>query len=232
MMDKNLKDICSKLNKELGSSGLVKLTWGNVSIISENGELMYIKPSGVPFDDIDSSCSSVVRLDGGQNLGGLKPSVDAPIHLALYRRSPDIRSIIHTHSSYATAWAQSGCSIPILGTTHADYFPDLIPLVPVPIFSDLKGYEETLGSAVVDSLTKNGLSPIKVGGILLEAHGVLCFSDKFLDIVEKAVVLEEIAKIAFLTLAIKKDINIGANTKDLFSRHYERKNGINKYYGQ
>lgn len=232
MTDKNLKDICSKLNKELGKSGLVKLTWGNVSVLSENGELMYIKPSGVPFHEIDASCISVIRLGDGQILGGLKPSVDAPIHLSLYRRSPDVRSIIHTHSSYATAWAQSGCSIPILGTTHADYFPDLIPLVPVPRFSDLNGYEETLGSAVVDSLIKSGLSPIKVGGVLLESHGVLCFSDKISDIVEKAVVLEEIAKIAYLTLAINKNTTIGASIKELFSKHYERKHGINKYYGQ
>lgn len=232
MTDKNLKDVCSELNKELGASGLVKFTWGNVSVLGENGDVMYIKPSGVPFDEIDQSRIAVVSLDDGSHLEGLKPSVDAPIHLSLYRRSPEIKSIIHTHSSYATAWAQSGSSIPILGTTHADYFPDLIPLVPVPIFSDLSGYEETLGSAVIDCLFQSGWTPLGVGGVLLEAHGVLCFSDKVSDIVEKAVVLEEVAKIAYLTLAIKKNVIIGTNTKELFSKHYERKHGINKYYGQ
>lgn len=232
MITTNYRKLCCTLNKNLGVSGLVKLTWGNVSLLSPCRKLMYIKPSGVSYSEINTSKIAVVRLEDGCHLDGLKPSVDTGIHLSIYRYFPSIKSIIHTHSIYATAWAQSGIEIPILGTTHADYFPGPIPVIPVSNLKNLKRYEDGLGVAISKVLSQKKTTLDDIGAVLLQSHGALCFSNNYENILEKAIVLEELSKMAYLTLSINKNITLNPNIYTLFKKHYQRKNGVNKYYGQ
>ena len=223
---------CLYLNKSIKENNLVKLTWGNASVKSEDSKYVAIKPSGVNFYDLNFSHISILELFTAKHLEGLQPSVDTPLHLEIYKSFPEINSVIHTHSKYATSWAQANLSIPILGTTHADYFLGSIPLARNLEEKELNNYEENIGRSVVEFYQSNKINPLNMPAILLPGHGVLCFSDNTKRTLEAAIVVEEIAEIAFNTIMLNPEIVNSKFYSVLFEKHYERKNGINKYYGQ
>jgi len=230
-MNKEIED-CLALNKSLKENNLVKLTWGNASVLSEDGKTIVIKPSGVNFSDLTYSQLCIVDLYGGRLISGMKPSVDTAIHLEIYKAFPEIKSIIHSHSKFATSWAQALEPIPILGTTHADYFlGDILVARQLEEF-ELDEYEKNLGQSVVDFFQSNKINPLNIPAILLPGHGVMVFSDSPKRTLECAIVLEEIAEMAYYTKSINPNLKQSKFSKDLYTKHFERKNGINKYYGQ
>ncbi|MAH49636.1 L-ribulose-5-phosphate 4-epimerase [Candidatus Pacearchaeota archaeon] len=222
---------CVRLNKEIKSCGLVKLTWGNVSL--REGHKMLIKPSGVPFNILSPEDIAVVDVETGEHLEGKKPSVDTDIHLELYRGFGEIKSIIHTHSKYATAWAQAEKSIPCIGTTHADYFSGPIPvMVNLKDYEIKENYEKNIGKSVVQYFIGNKQSPLEKGAVLLPKHGVLAFGKTGATALENAIVLEEVAELATLSYTINSELKLEEEHRVLFEKHYKRKHGENKYYGQ
>ena len=222
-------DECLYLNQNLVKKNLVKLTWGNASVLTEDLKSIIIKPSGVPFDQLTKNNLSVIDLHSGHNVNGLKESVDTPIHLEMYRNIKGLKSIIHTHSKFATAWAQAQCSIPILGTTHADYFSSDIPVLDNLKNDELVDYEHNLGKQIVNSY-KSRLNSLENSAILIPGHGSVVFTDSVEKTLECAIVLEEIAELAYYTVNIPGCNN--KSNKNLFQKHYQRKNSINRYYGQ
>ena len=230
-MNKEIED-CLTLNKSLKEHNLVKLTWGNASVLSEDGKSIVIKPSGVNFSELTYSQLCIVDLYSGRLISGMKPSVDTAIHLEIYKAFPEIKSIIHSHSKFATSWAQALEPIPILGTTHADYFLGDVPVARQLEEFELDEYEKNLGQSVVDFFQKNKINPLNIPAILLPGHGVMVFSDSPKRTLECAIVLEEIAEMAYYTKSINPNLKQSKLSKDLYTKHFERKNGINKYYGQ
>lgn len=220
---------CVDLNKKLPQNDLVKLTWGNASIRKDN--LIAIKPSGVPFEKLYPSNISLIEIYSEKLLLGNKPSVDTPIHLELYKSFPEIGSIIHTHSTYATSWAQSQLEIPCYGTTHADHFIGPVPITRILTKEELeKDYERNIGKVIVEHYKENNIDPLTTPGILLPFHGAVVFGITPEKTLENAIALEEIAKIAINTIHLKKVFN--SDGKELFQKHFERKHGNKKYYGQ
>jgi L-ribulose-5-phosphate 4-epimerase len=230
-MNREIED-CLSLNKSLKENNLVKLTWGNASVLSEDEKSIVIKPSGVNFSDLTYSQLCIVDLYSGRLISGMKPSVDTAIHLEIYKAFPEIKSIIHSHSKFATSWAQALEPIPILGTTHADYFLGDVPVARQLEEFELDEYEKNLGQSVVDFFQKNKINPLNIPAILLPGHGVMVFSDSPKRTLECAIVLEEIAEMAYYTKSINPNLKQSKLSKDLYTKHFERKNGINKYYGQ
>lgn len=231
MMLKEIED-CLFLNKALKENNLVKLTWGNASVLTEDGRHVIIKPSGVDFAQIKYSDLCIIELYTGKLISGIKPSVDTAIHLEIYKAFPEIKSIIHSHSKFATSWAQALKSIPILGTTHADYFLSDIPIARQLEKYELDDYEKNLGVSVVEHFQKHKVNPLNIPSILLPGHGVMVFSDSTKRTLECAIVLEEIAEMAYYTISINPSIERSELSETLYEKHFERKNGINKYYGQ
>lgn len=230
-MNREIED-CLALNKSLKENNLVKLTWGNASVLSEDGKSIVIKPSGVNFSELTYSQLCIVDLYSGRLISGMKPSVDTAIHLEIYKAFPEIKSIIHSHSKFATSWAQALEPIPILGTTHADYFLGDVPVARQLEEFELDEYEKNLGQSVVDFFQSNKINPLNIPAILLPGHGVMVFSDSPKRTLECAIVLEEIAEMAYYTKSINPNLKQSKLSKDLYTKHFERKNGINKYYGQ
>lgn len=231
MMLKEIED-CLYLNKSLKENNLVKLTWGNASVLTADGKHVIIKPSGVDFTKINYSDLCIIELYTGNLISGMKPSVDTQIHLEIYKAFPEIKSIIHSHSKFATSWAQAHKNIPILGTTHADYFISDIPVARQLENNELDEYEKNLGISVVDYFQKHKINPLNIPAILLPSHGVMVFSDSTKRTLECAIVLEEIAEMAYYTLNINPSIKRTKLSEVLYKKHFERKNGINRYYGQ
>lgn len=230
-INKAIED-CLYLNKSIKENNLVKLTWGNASVISEDGKYIAIKPSGVDFEKLSYSDISIIEVYTGKQLSGKKPSVDTAIHLELYKAFPEIKSSIHSHSKFATSWAQSLQPIPILGTTHADYFLSDIPVARQLDEDEFDNYEKNLGQSIVDYYQSEKINPLNIPAILLPGHGVMVFSDSPKRTLECAIVLEEISEMAYYTKMLNKDIQQSELSKKLYTKHFERKNGINKYYGQ
>jgi L-ribulose-5-phosphate 4-epimerase len=222
---------CVELNKALPANGLVKLTWGNASVLSDCGQYMAIKPSGVPFDRLTEVDVSLVRVSDGCLMSGKKPSVDEQIHLQMYRGFGQIRSVIHTHSKFATSWAQANTPIPLLGTTHADYFSDSVAVCDPLADGDLGDYENNLGRTIVRHFRERNLNPLLSPAILIPFHGCLTFSDSPQKALEAAIVLEEVAEMAIYTRLLGVTEPNRAS-EQLFKKHFERKNGKGKYYGQ
>ena len=241
-MLEELKAKVCKANLDLVRHGLVLFTWGNVSAIDRASGLVVIKPSGVSYDDMKPSDMVVVDLEGNVVEGSLRPSSDTPTHLVLYKAFPEVGGIVHTHSTFATAWAQAGRDIPSLGTTHADYFHDDIPctrdMKKLEVFGE---YEKETGVVIVERFRK--LKPMDTPAVLVRNHGPFAWGTDADNAVHNAVVLEEVAKMAFIAMTINKDF-IGANrdpyqadsapsmNKHLIEKHYSRKHGPNAYYGQ
>ena len=230
-MNRAIED-CLLLNRSIKENNLVKLTWGNASVLSEDGKYIAIKPSGIDFSTLSYTDISVIELYTGKQLSGKKPSVDTPIHLEIYKAFPEIKSIIHSHSKFATSWAQAMKPVPILGTTHADYFLDSIPIAKELNIIDLDQYEKSLGQSIVDYFQERKINPLNIPAILLPRHGVMTFSDSPKRTLECAIVLEEIAEMAFYTMSINSQVELNELSEVLYTKHFERKNGINKYYGQ
>jgi L-ribulose-5-phosphate 4-epimerase len=229
MQLKLLKEAVLEANLALPRYGLVTFTWGNVSGIDDNRELMVIKPSGVPYDSLQLEDLVVLDMKGNIVDGRLRPSSDTPTHLALYQAFEGIGGVVHTHSPWATVWAQAGRSIPALGTTHADYFYGDVPCTRPMTEAEIKGaYEFETGNVIVE--TFRTLDPIQVPGVLVNCHAPFAWGKDAHDAIHNAVVLEEVAKIAHRTYSL----NAAITTMDqvLLDRHFLRKHGTGAYYGQ
>lgn len=227
-MNKHLVDTF-RLNKELYLSELQINQFGNASIRIK--DLCYIKPSGADLKKINSKDISVVKIKNGQLISGLKPSVDLNIHLSIYKKFKNINSIIHTHSLYATSWAQSGRPIPCYGTTHADYFPKEIPITnPLNKKSIKKDYEKEIGKSIISKLKKLRLNVNQIPGMLIANHGVVSWASNTKLAMENALAIEFIAKLAFNSEFLNKKAK--KLPIDLHNKHFNRKHGKNSYYGQ
>ena len=227
-MLEELKAKVCKANLELVEHGLVIFTWGNVSAIDRESGLVVIKPSGVSYDNMKPSDMVVVDLDGNIVEGDLNPSSDTPTHLALYRAWPEIGGVVHTHSTYATAWAQAGRDIPNIGTTHADYFHNAIPCTESMTEAEVKGeYELETGNVIIKRF--EGLNPVHTPGVLVKNHGPFSWGKDAFDAVHNAVVMEQVAKMAYIAFGVNPNLTMN---ELLIEKHFNRKHGPNAYYGQ
>ena len=217
-------------NMELHRNHLAPLTWGNVSQVDRSLGVMAIKPSGVPYERLSAEDITVVSLETGERVAGhLNPSSDTPTHLALYRAFPGIGGITHTHSPYATAWAQAGRPLRCLGTTHADCFYGEVPVTRyVSREEAARAYEAETGTVIVEAFA--GRDPVHTPGVLVRGHGPFTWGDSALKSVHNAITLEEVARMNLLTLLL--DGNVPDLPEALQSKHFERKHGPNAYYGQ
>ena len=227
-MLEELKDKVFNANLKLVDYGLVIFTWGNVSGIDREEGLVVIKPSGVSYDMMKTSDMVVVDLDGKVVEGKLKPSSDLPTHLELYRSFEGVGAVVHTHSAWATAWAQAGLGIPCLGTTQADYFYGEIPCTRKMTENEINGdYELQTGRVIAERL--NGIDPTTSPGILVNNHGPFSWGKNPDDAVHNAVVMEEVAKMASRTLILNPNTTM---SQILINKHFFRKHGKDAYYGQ
>lgn len=230
-MLEDLKEKVFKANLDLVKQGLVIFTWGNVSGIDREKGLVVIKPSGVGYDVMKAGDMVVVDLQTGKVVeGDLNPSSDTPTHLVLYRSFPNIRGIVHTHSTYATAWAQAGRDIPNIGTTHADYFYKDIPCTRDMTEAEVKGeYELETGNVIVDTFKTRDINPDHTPAVLVKNHGPFSWGTSPDNAVYNAKVMEQCAKMAFVSFSVNP-----ATTMNnlLVEKHYMRKHGPNAYYGQ
>lgn len=230
-MLEQLKETVFKANLALPKHGLVTFTWGNVSGIDREKGLVVIKPSGVEYFEMRSRDMVVVDLDGNVVEGDLKPSSDTATHLVLYKAFPTIGGIVHTHSTCATSWAQSGRSLPAFGTTHADYFYGEIPCTREMTAEEINGaYELETGNVIVETFNSLNKDPMQVPGVLVHSHAPFIWGKDPHNAVHNAVVLEEIAKMGLNTLALNPDTP--PMDQHLLDRHFLRKHGANAYYGQ
>jgi len=228
-MLRELKEAVLEANLELPRKGLVTYTWGNVSGIDRINNLVVIKPSGVPYEELKLEDLVVVDLEGNQIEGKLNPSSDTPTHLVIYRNFKEVGGIVHTHSRWATIWAQAGKGIPALGTTHADYFYGEIPCTRKMTSEEIEGeYEDQTGNVIIE--TFRGKNPIYVPGALVNNHGPFTWGKDAHEAVHNAVVLEEVAMMAFNTFTLNPKVD--AIDKVLLDKHFMRKHGANSYYGQ
>jgi L-ribulose-5-phosphate 4-epimerase len=230
-----LKKAVYDANMALPAAGLIVLTWGNVSGSLRDEDIMVIKPSGVAYDKLKPDDMVVVRLSDGEVIGGdLKPSSDTPTHLALYRNFPEIGGVCHTHSRFATIFAQTGKSIPPLGTTHADYFYGEIPCTDPMSKSEIENdYEANTGEVIVRKFAE--LDPNNIPAVLVREHGPFTWGSCALKAVENAIVLEEVAFMAWHTLTLSQTLAQNFSQKmdqKLLDKHFLRKHGENAYYGQ
>ena len=224
--------------KRIVDEGLVILTWGNVS--ARENENIYITPSGMSLPDLfnewnqpDSNKVVKVGLDGSVDKSQLKPSVDTDIHLEIYNNFERVGCVIHTHSQYATSFAQAKQSIPCLGTTHADYFYGDIPVVDDLTEDEINNnFEKNIGKKVVDFYSKNAVNYLDMKAVLMPNHGSLVWGESIQEAVENAIVLEEVAKMTYRSLNLINIKNNGEMDKNLLDKHFLRKHGDKKYYGQ
>ena len=230
-MLEELKQQVLEANLLLPKYGLVTFTWGNVSGIERESGLVVIKPSGVAYDGMTAEDMVVVDLDGRVVEGKWKPSSDTPTHVELYKAFPQCGGIVHTHSSYATSWAQAGRDIPCYGTTHADYFYGDIPCLRCLTREEIdEAYERNTGLLIVRELARLGKDPAAVPACLCKNHGPFAWGKDPAEAVHNAVVLEEVAKMAYRCEQINRSVQPAP--QELQDKHYLRKHGANAYYGQ
>ena len=230
-MLEELKEKVFRANLDLVKHNLVIFTWGNVSGIDREKGLVVIKPSGVSYDTMKASDMVVVSLETGEVVeGDLNPSSDTPTHLVLYRAFPELGGIVHTHSTYATAWAQAGKDIPSIGTTHADYFHDSIPCTDGMTEAEVKGdYELETGNVIVKRIQAGNINPVHTPGVLVKNHGPFSWGKDADNAVYNAVVMEQVAKMAFVSFSVNPETTMNPL---LIEKHFSRKHGPNAYYGQ
>jgi L-ribulose-5-phosphate 4-epimerase len=230
MLERLKKDVL-EANLALPEHGLVTFTWGNVSGIDREQNLVVIKPSGVPYSELSIEDLVVVNLEGEIVEGTMRPSSDTPTHLALYRAFPTIGGVVHTHSPWATSWAQAGRPIPALGTTHADYYYGQVPCTREMTQDEIeRAYELETGNVIIETFEKEGLDPVAMPGVLVSGHAPFCWGKNANQAVHNAVVLEEVAKMALQTYQLNQ--NVKPIQQFLLDKHYLRKHGVNAYYGQ
>jgi L-ribulose-5-phosphate 4-epimerase len=227
MLEK-LKNIVCKANLELVGKGLVIHTWGNVSGRDRESGLVVIKPSGVSYDSMNPGDMVVIDLNGKIVEGKFKPSTDAPTHLLIYKNYESVEGVVHTHSSYATSWAQAGRPIPPFGTTHADHFYGEVPVTRLLTKEETEtDYEINTGKIIIERI--GSVDPLIVPSVLVNGHGPFCWGNSAEKAVYNAVALEEIAKMAFYTVLLGKTESI---SQFLLDKHFKRKHGKDSYYGQ
>ena len=225
-----LKENVLKANKALVSYGLVIFTWGNASEIDREKGVVAIKPSGVSYDEMSVEDIVVTDLEGNTVEGKLKPSSDLKTHLELYKRFPKIGGVVHTHSTFATAWAQAGKEVVCSGTTHADYFYGPVPVTEALTVEDTKDYERMSGAVIAEAFKKGSRDYEATPAVLLNGHAPFTWGKDAISAAENAAVLEEVCKTAFITREI-----LGHSPeieKHIADKHYFRKHGSNAYYGQ
>ncbi len=230
-MLEDLKKKVYEANMDLVRHGLVIFTWGNVSGIDRERGLVVIKPSGVDYDTMTPDDMVVVDLHTGEVVeGSLRPSSDTPTHLVLYRAWPEIGGVVHTHSTYATAWAQAGIDLPNIGTTHADYFHNAIPCTADMTEAEVKGqYELETGNVIVNRFRLGAINPVHTPGVLVKNHGPFSWGKDPHEAVHNAVVMEQVAKMAFVAYSVNPRLTMNPL---LVEKHFSRKHGPNAYYGQ
>ena len=230
-MLEQLKKEVYEANMELPRRGLITYTWGNVSGRDAETGLFVIKPSGVDYDKLQPEDMVVVDLNGKVIEGKYKPSSDTPTHIELYKKYPELGGIVHTHSPEATSWAQAGRSIPLYGTTHADYFYGPIPCARSLTKEEIEGeYEKNTGLVIIETFEQNGINPVHTPGVLCCNHGPFTWGKDAAEAVHNAVVLEEVAKMATKTELINPRVQSAPDT--IRDKHFFRKHGENAYYGQ
>ena len=234
-MLEELKESVLQANLELPHRGLVVYTWGNVSGVDRERGLMVIKPSGVSYEAMKASDMVVVSLETGEKVeGALNPSSDTPTHVVLYREFPEAGGIVHTHSRWATTLAQAGRDLPPLGTTHADHFHGAVPCTRAMRREEIEGvpghYEWETGHVIVETFRGRGIDPACVPAALVRSHGPFTWGKNPAKAVENAVVLEELAFMAWHDLALDPDLP--DMPRALLDKHYLRKHGASAYYGQ
>ncbi len=226
-----LKQAVYEANMELPKRGLITYTWGNVSGIDRESGYFVIKPSGVDYDKLKPEDMVIMDLEGNKIEGNYKPSSDTPTHIELYKKYSEIGGVVHTHSPNATAWAQAGKSIPLYGTTHADYFYGSIPCARSLTKEEIEGdYEKNTGIVIIETFEKAGLNPMYTPGVLCTNHGPFTWGKDAAEAVHNAVVLEEVAKMAMSTELINPNVKQAPNM--IRDKHFFRKHGENAYYGQ
>ena len=227
----DLKQIGYEANMQLPNLGLVLFTFGNASVVDREKEVFAIKPSGVPYDVLQPEDMVIVDFDNNIIEGSKRPSSDTKTHALLFRQWTEIGGIVHTHSTYATAWAQTQTDIPILGTTHADHLTVDVPCAP-PMSDELIAgdYEHQTGWQIINEFKQRGFSPAEVEMVLVGNHAPFTWGKTVEKAVYNSAVLEEIARLAYLSCTLRPGVN---RLKDaLIKKHYERKHGANSYYGQ
>lgn len=230
-MLEQLKEEVFQANLELPRQGLIKYTWGNVSAIDREKNLFVIKPSGVDYQTMQAKDMVVCDLDGNVVEGELNPSSDMPTHAVLYRHFSEIGGIVHTHSTWATTWAQAGLDLPAMGTTHADTFYGTVPCARFLTKEEIdQGYEAQTGELIVTTFNERQIQPMEIPGVLLHGHGPFTWGKDASSAVVNAVVLEEVAKMNLFT----RQLNSFAQElpQAILDKHYLRKHGKNAYYGQ
>jgi len=227
-MLEHIKESVYLANRRLKESGLVVLTWGNVSEIDRESGCIIIKPSGVDYSVMTANDMVVVDMEGNVVEGDLKPSSDLPTHIELYKAFPKIGGITHTHSRWATVFSQAGVSIPALGTTHADVFYGTIPVTRKMTEKEIQGqYEKETGKVIVE--TFSAIDPNEIPAVLVHSHGPFIWGKDAMKSVENAITLEEVSMMAYYTLQLNTNAQI---QQALLDKHYLRKHGSNAYYGQ
>ena len=229
-MLKKLKEQVFQANLLLPKHGLVTFTWGNVSGIDREKRLVVIKPSGVPYETMKRDDMVVLELETGKVVDGeLKPSSDTPTHLELYKAFPNIGGIVHTHSRWATSFAQAGRGISALGTTHGDYFYGEIPCTRKMTVEEIQAeYEKETGTVIIETFKDK--NPDAIPGVVVYSHGPFAWGKDAMDAVHNAVVMEEVAFMNIQTMLLNP--NIQPMQQELLDKHYLRKHGANAYYGQ
>ena len=230
-MLEELKQKVYEANMELPKYGLVTFTWGNVSGIDRESGLFVIKPSGVEYDKLTPEDMVVMDLEGNKVEGRYNPSSDTATHLEIYKAFPEVGGVVHTHSSYATSWAQAGRDIPCYGTTHADYIYGEVPCVRCLTKEEIdEAYEKNTGLLIVNEFNRLGKDPMAVPAVLCKNHGPFAWGKNASEAVHNAVVLEEVAKMAYRAESI--NAKLAPAPQELQDKHYYRKHGANAYYGQ
>lgn len=230
-MLEQLKETVFQANLDLPKHGLIKYTWGNVSAFDPETGYFVIKPSGVSYETMKASDMVVVDLDNQVIEGDLNPSSDTPTHAVLYKAFPEIGGIVHTHSTWAAAWAQAGLDVPAMGTTHADTFYGDVPCARFLTQKEIDdGYEHETGNVIVETFKARDLKPLEVPGVLLHGHGPFTWGKDAHSAVMNAVVLDEVCKMNLLA----RQVNPFAKElpQRVLDKHYLRKHGKNAYYGQ
>jgi len=219
-------------NRELVRAGLVVLTFGNVSGVDRSENVLAIKPSGVRYEELRPEAIVVVELESGDIVAGnQRPSSDTPTHAVLYRRFEALGGIVHTHSRFASAWAQAGRELPCFGTTHADHFRGPVPVTRTLAAAEIHAdYEQRTGDVIVETFESLGLDPLETPAALVASHGPFVWGVDVKQAVENATALETVAELALYTLVLKAEAP--ALDDDLLERHFSRKHGPGAYYGQ
>ncbi|MFA5676112.1 MAG: L-ribulose-5-phosphate 4-epimerase [Christensenellales bacterium] len=229
-MLKELKKEVLAANLDLVKLGLVLFTWGNVSARDEKTGFVVIKPSGVPYETMTADDMVVLDMDGTIVEGDLNPSSDTPTHIEIYKAFKEIRAVVHTHSKWATSWAQACRAIPALGTTHADNFFGEIPCTRRMTKEEIKNdYEKNTGLVIIETFNDKGINPLDIGAVVVANHGPFSWGVSAAKAVENAAVMEYAAEMAFISVQINTKASM---QNELLNKHFLRKHGSDAYYGQ